>query len=220
MNFSEFDALCAMRHQDEALGQCLGATRDPIGYDWLWRAARLQHFRAMQLLEAGDRHGALTAYMAGAKWAKLAELERHDEVEGVFWRAVCDLEVAQMQGKLAVGLALPAAEKRLDRACGLDEGYHYAGPVRILGRIYHLRPLVLGGNLDRALSFHHRSLQLYPDNSTNLIYMSDALLSDRQPNEARVHLRHLLGLPLLAGWVWETERDQKLAREWLKTRLD
>ena len=220
MNIAEFDELYAVRHQDESRDKCLAATRDPIGYAWLWRAARLKHFLAMQFLDAGDKAAAQSAYAAGAGWAKLAELEKYDEVEGAFWKAVCDLEVAQLQGKLAAGLALPAAEKRLNRCCGLNEGYHYAGPVRILGRIYHLRPLLLGGNLDRALAFHRRSLQLYPDNSTNLLYTADALLADRQPNEARVLIHRVLELEPVKDWVWETERDRRLAREWLRTRLD
>lgn len=220
MTFSQFDDLHAMRHEPAMLQRCLEALGAPTEFAWLWRAARLQHFMGMQAQESGEMAHALKNFSAGAKAAALAESQESTRVEGTFWRAVCDLEVARLRGKAAAGFTLGAAEKRINRAAAMDEAFHYAGPVRVQGRILHLKPLIMGGSLDRALTFYDRALQLFPHNSTTLLYRADALLADRQPVVARKTIHVILDLKDVPGWVWETARDKKLAREWLSTRLD
>jgi Tfp pilus assembly protein PilF len=188
-------------------------------FAWLWRAARLEHFRAMQTLEAGDARAAKTHFQAGVEQARRAELLAGDRVEAVFWRATCELEAARQEGTLSVARILGSAQKRLERACAIEEAFHHGGPLRVLGRLIQLKPLILGGNLDRALTFYDRALQVAPNNSTTLLYRADALLRDRQPGQARETLQRVLQVPS-EGWIWECERDQKIARQWLVSRFD
>ena len=219
---ARFDELYRQRQQPEILAQCqqnLTGLKEG-NFEVAWRAARLDHFVAMQTLENGDKSGARKWFESGARHAKNAENLDKNRVEAVFWSAVCELEAARTSGALLLARAIFGAEKRLDRAAYLDESFHQSGPLRVLGRIFHQKPIVLGGNLDRALAFYQRALKVAPDNSTTLLYQADALLADHQPAPARRVLKQILALNPTQDWVWECARDQKIAEKWLKTRLD
>ena len=222
MDFAEFDALYAQRHQPETLREAeraLAANLRDDSYGWQWRAARLDHFRAMQALETSTEE-ARALFEQAARRGYCAQSLQIDGVEGAFWSASCALEAARLSGKLAAGLALGRAQKQLNRAAQIDERYHFAGPLRVLGRVTHLKPLVLGGNLDYALAFFERALQISPDNSTTLLYYADALIADNQPGKARRALQQIIAAPALENWVWESERDRDLARQMIDEKLD
>ena len=222
MQIAEFDALYANRHQSENLREAeraLSAHLRDDNYGWLWRAARLDHFRAMQALDT-DTAEARALFSQGATRSHAAAQLEIDRVEAAFWEATCNLEAARLGGKLSAGLALGKAQKQLNRAAQIDERYHFAGPLRVLGRVTHLKPLVLGGNLDYALAFFERALQIAPDNSTTLLYYADALIADNQPAKARSTLKQIIAAPALDGWVWESERDRELARVMMAEKLD
>ena len=225
MQFAEFDALYANRHlpenlnalQNELLAQIKPGK--PDNYGWLWRASRFAHFRAMQE-QTENPDGARALFAGGAEQARVAQSLEGDRVEAAFWAATCALEAARLSGKLAAGLALGRAQKQLNRAAQIDETYHFAGPLRVLGRVTHLKPLVLGGNLDYALAFFERALQIAPANSTTLLYYADALIADNQPAKARSTLKRIIAAPALENWIWESERDRELARTMMEEKLD
>lgn len=222
MQLAEFDALYANRHQPETLREAervLTTNLRDDNYGWLWRAARLDHFRAMQALDS-DTSEARALFSQGATRSHAAAQLEGDRVEAAFWEATCALEAARLGGKLAAGMALGRAQKQLNRAAQIDESYHFAGPLRVLGRVTHLKPLVLGGNLDYAIAFFERALQISPDNSTTLLYYADALIADNQPGKARRALKQIIAAPALENWVWESERDRELARVMTAEKLD
>lgn len=222
MQLTEFDELYANRHVSEnltALQKALLDNLKPDNYGWLWRAARLDHFRAMQALDT-DAAEARALFNQGAAHSHAAAQLEGDRVEAAFWEATCALEAARLGGKVVAGIALGKAQKQLNRAAQIDETYHFAGPLRVLGRVTHLKPLVLGGNLDYALAFFERALQIAPDNSTTLLYYADALIADNQPAKARSTLKQIIAAPALENWVWESERDRELARVMMVEKLD
>lgn len=222
MTFAEFDALYANRHLPEnlnAIQNALLANFKSDSYGWNWRAARLDHFRAMQV-QSDNPAEARALFAQGAGRSHVAQQLEIDKVEGVFWNATCALEAARLSGKLAAAAALGRAQKQLNRAAQIDEKFHFAGPLRVLGRVTHLKPLILGGNLDYALAFFERALQIAPDNSTTLLYYADALIADNQPAKARGILKQIIAAPALENWVWESERDRELARKMMAEKLD
>ena len=220
MTIPEFDALWRQRHEPAVLEKCFVAAQNADNFDWAWRMARLAHFMGMQALEAGDKTEALEQFQIGKTAAEGAHIEKPRSVESSFWLATCELERARLKGPVAVAAILNRAQKLLERAMGADEKFHFAGPLRVLGRLIQLKPLVLGGSLDRAITFYGSALQLFPHHSTTRLYLADALISDRQPKEAREVLRLVSEESDAEDWVWETARDQKLARIWLAERLD
>ena len=222
VNLADLDALYADRHLPENLIALQDALRNNLktdDYGWLWRAARLDHFCAMRALETSDDE-ARALFARGAARARDAQKLEGDRVEAAFWAPTCALEAARLNGKLAAGLALGRAQKQLNRAAQIDEKYHFAGPLRVLGRVTHLKPLILGGNLDYALAFFERALQIAPGNSTTLLYYADALIADNQPALARRTLKQIIAAPPLENWIWESERDRELAQKMMAEKLD
>ena len=221
MTFAEFDALHAQRHEPMRLRELESALQthyNPDRYGWTWRAARLYHFRAMQAED--DPSQARALFARGAERARVGESLEGDRVEAAFWAATCGLEAARLSGKLAAAAALGRAQKQLNRAAQIDETYHFAGPLRVLGRVTHLKPLIMGGNLDYAVAFFERALQIAPTNSTTLLYYADALIADNQPAKARRTLKKIIEAPPLENWIWESERDRELARQMEREKLD
>lgn len=222
MTTAEFDALYAQRHLPATMIQIKSALQANLrseDYAWLWRGARLDHFLAMQV-QNENRGEARALFAQGAERGHAAEQLEGDRVEAAFWAATCSLEAARLGGTLSAGMALGRAQKQLNRAAQINEAFHYAGPLRVLGRVTHLKPLLLGGNLDRALAFFERALQLFPDNSTTLLYYADALIADNQPAKARRVLKQIIALPAQDDWIWEGERDRELARKMMAEKLD
>ena len=222
MTFAEFDALYAQRHLTEnltALQNALLAEIKPDDYGWLWRAARFAHFQGMLALDSNPDL-ARASFAGGADQARAAQKLEGDRVEAAFWAPTCALEAARLSGTLATGIALGRAQKQLNRAAQIDETYHFAGPLRVLGRVTHLKPLILGGNLDYAIAFFERALQISPGNSTTLLYYADALIADNQPAKARRTLKQIIAAPALENWIWESERDRELARTMMAEKLD
>ena len=222
MTLADFDRLYANRHEASILNQCIESLDQTPSdnYDWLWRRARLRHYQAMQSAEAGDTKSARSLYGSAATEASKATRLDASRVEGPFWSATCELEAARLGGSLAMMAVLARAQKELQRAARIDEEFHYAGPLRVLGRLTHLKPLALGGTLDGAIAFYDRARQIAPRNSTTNLYLADALIADRQPKRAREAISAVLENSDSQNWEWETRRDQKTARLWLESRFD
>jgi len=220
MTLPEFDSLWEHREDDANFEACFEAAQTADNFEWQWRLARLAHFAGMKAGEEGDEAGAREQFSVGKAAADLALLEKPRRVEAGFWLATCELERARLKGPLAVAAILNRCQKLLERAMGADEAFHFAGPLRVLGRVTQLKPPVLGGSLERAIALYERALQLFPRHSTTRLYLADALLSDHQSTAAREALRAVLEDSDAQNWLWETARDQQTAREWLQTRLD
>jgi tetratricopeptide (TPR) repeat protein len=133
-------------------------------------------------------------------------------VEAHFWYGVNHIEAARLQGKIASARALGDATRHIERAAAIDETYHFAGPLRVLGRIMHMRPLLLGGDLNKAVDFLRRALQVSPDNSTTMLYLAEALFADRQLAETRSVVKRIIEGAPDPAWQWEQARDRKAAQ--------
>ena len=214
------DAQWRLRYDAEALAAyerdldgALHHQGDRLGFELWWRWARLSHFRAMQSASESDAAAATRHFEAGAIEAERASKVEPHRVEGHFWAGVCGVEAARGKGMLSAGRALKPATTHIERAANIDETYHFAAPLRVLARLTQLRPLILGGSVDRALDIYRRALQIAPHNSTTLIYYSQALLADQQKVLARTTLNRILNAPDDAEWRWEQARDRKIALE-------
>ena len=223
MNWEIFDERWRRRYEDDTLAALTEIFKNAAPdtgaeeYEWRWRRARLLHFAAMVSEEkSAPATDVARLFSEGAEQAKRAvEISKHG-VEGQFWLGVNALEAGRRKGALAAGAALSSASKNIERAMKISEEYHFAGPVRVWGRIQHLKPLILGGSLDRAHECFRRALQISPDNSTTLLYYAEALWADRQPKPARELCEKILSAPDDPAWMWEQARDRRLAAKLLE----
>ncbi len=189
-----------------------GALPAPPEYSTLWRLARMAHFKAMQSEQSGYRDETLRWFEIGKEHAQGAVESNRHEVEGHFWLGVNALEWSRRKGRIQTASSFRSAAAHIERAMNQNEEYHFAGPVRVWARITHLKPLILGGSIDRALDIYRRALQIAPHNSTTLIYYVEALLADQQKPLARQILHQIIDAPKDKDWLWEQARDRKIAQ--------
>ena len=224
MNWPELDEQWRQRHDsaqvaalDHTLAQALEEQGAAAEYSLLWRLARLAHFQAMQAETNEDNQAAYRHFAHGAEMAQRALHLQSYGVEANFWYGVNLIEAERRHGRglaksFAASRALPTAVKYIERTIGIDETYHFAGPLRVGGRLMHLKPLLLGGSVDRALEYYHRALQIAPHNSTTLLYYAEAMLADKERRAARDILRQIIEAADDADWRWEQQRDRSKAR--------
>jgi tetratricopeptide (TPR) repeat protein len=205
----------ALEQLDEAVqiarATALPPNEDDLLYQLLWRRARASHFQALLAADEKQPAQALAHYEAGAAAAAEAVRMRDLRVEGHFWLGANAAEAANRRGALASLGALRKTSHHIERAMTIDEAYHFAGPLRVWGRITHLKPLLLGGSIERAIDIYRRALQLAPANSTTNLYYAEVLLADQQRPLARQVLHTILNAPVDPDWRWEQTRDRELA---------
>ena len=182
-------------------------------YEVQWRLARALFFLGQEAAEPATRSQLHAAGIGAGERAIALNAER---VEGHFWVGVNLALFAESHGGLRGLRALRWAKSELKLALKINETYHDAGPLRVLGRLAHKAPLWLGGSQSQSEKYYARALELAPANTVTLLYAAELALDRKQlPHAAR-----LLGLidssPADAEWEYENRRDRELARELLK----
>ncbi len=182
-------------------------------YEVQWRLARALFFLGQQ---AGSRDSGRQLYAAGIGAGERAVVLNDDRVEGHFWVGVNLALFAETNAGIRGLRALRWARLELKRAIEIDERYHGAGPLRVLGRLYHKAPRILGGNRKRSRELLDRALAIAPSNTVTLTYAAELAIENGERDCAADFLRQLIESPIDAEWGFEISRDRDLARSLLK----
>src|ERR1044071_7023314 len=171
-------------------------------------------------LKAKMRRGVLTlaaqlSHARGATFSKRATRLQTERVEGHFWLGVNLALLAQVENPLNALRHALSARRSLTRAVRLDASYHAAGPLRVLARLQHKLPRLLGGGTSRARANFERAINLAPANTVTRLYFSEMLLETGDKTGARTQLKALLNAPPDSQWAFESARDQMIARKML-----
>ncbi len=211
------DALYALRPEIENVRASINLLQEAAGVDYeaAWRLGRAHFFLGQ---EAENGKDARTHYARGVEAStRAAELEEQ-RVEGHFWLGVNLALVARKENPLHALAHVLRAKKALERAAQIDAAYHAAGPLRVLARLQHKLPRILGGGHKRARSNFEQAIRLAPANTVTRIYFAELLIETGDEPEARAQLKAILDAPPAPAWMFEAERDRKLAREKLTER--
>jgi hypothetical protein len=211
------DALYAARERTEnvraslALLEQAAARRD---YEAAWRLGRALFFLGQ---EAQQEEEARVYHASGAKASATAARQSPGRVEGHFWLGVNLALLARLENPFHALRHVLRARRELLRAVRIDPGYHGAGPLRVLGRLQHQLPRLVGGSTKRARANFERAIEIAPANPVTRIYFAEMLLENGATDQARTHLEAILNLTDDPAWAFEIKRDQRLAREVLKS---
>jgi tetratricopeptide (TPR) repeat protein len=189
-----------------------GAKRAEERYELQWRLARALFFLGQEARNRADR--AQLHHSAIAPGERSISLS-HDRVEGHFWTGVNLALFAEARRGLRGARALLWARSELKLAIELREGYHDAGPLRVLGRLEHRAPWILGGNRRTSRDLFDRALEIAPSNSVTLVYAAELAISTGDRERARSLLEGVLELKIDPEWEFEIQRDKALARDLL-----
>jgi hypothetical protein len=108
--------------------------------------------------------------------------------------------------------ALGWARTELESASRISDSYHDAGPLRVLGRLSHKTPKLLGGSVKRGRKLLDRALEIAPSNSVTLIYAAEAALDTGDVDRASSLLNRILESPVDEDWEFENIRDRERAK--------
>jgi hypothetical protein len=190
----------------------LETERHARSYEAAWRLGRALFFLGQ---EARDADEAREFHARGASHCERGVRIEGARVEGYFWLGV---NLALLAGLEKSFKALPhalRARRSLKRAVSLDAAYHGAGPLRVLARLQHKLPFLLGGGRQRARANFERATGLAPANTVTRIYFAELLLEMGDRAGARRELAALLDSADDPSWAFEQARDRRLARELL-----
>ncbi len=208
------DELYSERQRIENVRTSIEILRSSVrnDYEILWRLGQALFFVGQ---EATDKNSALSNHCQGIVACEQAVASEPERVEGHFWLAVNLALAAQMQRRV---LAIRKARRsilELRRAIKIDSSYHGAGPLRVLARLQHKLPRLLGGGSGRARTNYKAAVNLAPENTVSRIFFAELLLDSGERDLAREELEFVLNVSADPGWAFEIERDKRIAKEML-----
>jgi hypothetical protein len=189
-----------------------GAPGGTDRYEVQWRLARALFFLGQ---EASSRDSSRQLYAAGIGAGERAVALNDARVEGHFWVGVNLALFAETNGGIRGVRALHSARLELNRAIVIDESYHCAGPLRVLGRVLHKAPWILGGNRKRSRNLLDRALTIASQNTVTLIYSAELALDSGDHARASNLLQQVIESPSDTDWEFEINRDRRIARSLL-----
>jgi tetratricopeptide (TPR) repeat protein len=210
------DALYEMRAQEGNVSASIELLRSDEcadAYEAAWRMGRAFFFLGQ---EAESLAEARVYHERGAEAGERAVEMKPSRVEGHFWLGVNLGCLARLRNSFrAFGYAL-RARRLLRRAVQLDSAYHAAGPLRVLARLQHKLPLLLGGGQKRARANFERAIHLAPANTVTRLYYAELLIEMGDIKRARNELESLLNAAPDPAWTFESQRDRRIAQQMLK----
>lgn len=189
----------------------------PDDFEAAWRTARAHFFLGQ---EAADSVAARAEHQPGALAGARAVRLGPGRVEGHFWRGVNLALLAQTEKALRALIYARRARGALVRAVNIDATFHAAGPLRVLARLEHKLPRLLGGGAARARARFELAIMLAPANTVTRIYYAELLLEAGEKERARAQLEAVLNMPPDPVWAFEAARDRRMANEMLAAMDD
>lgn len=182
-------------------------------YETAWRLGRALFFLGQ---ETQGKKESRAYHTRGTLASERATVLQPSRVEGHFWLGVNLALLARLENPFKALRHALRARRFLLRAVRLDSSYHAAGPLRVLARLQHKLPGVLGGGKTRARANFERAISLAPANTVTRLYFAEMLLEMGDTTRARSELESILKMPIDPAWAFESARDRERAREMLK----
>ena len=182
-------------------------------YEVQWRLSRAMFFLGQ---EADSKCARRQLHAAGINAGERAIALNHERVEGHFWAGVNLALFAESQGGIRGARAMLWARSELKLAAKLNEDYHDAGPLRVLGRLEHKAPRLLGGSRNRSRQCFDRALGIAPENSVTRLYAAELAIDEGERDRAESLLKQIIESPVDPEWEFENHRDRELARALLE----
>jgi tetratricopeptide (TPR) repeat protein len=181
-------------------------------YEITWRLGRALFFLGQESQSEEEKRALHARALSCCQRAARLQPER---VEGHFWLGVNLALLAQVEQPLKALRYALRAKRSLARAVRLNPTYHAAGPLRVLARLQHKLPRLLGGGTSRALANFERAINFAPANTVTRLYFAEMLLEMGNTVRAREELEALLNAEPDPGWAFESARNRKIAHQML-----
>jgi tetratricopeptide (TPR) repeat protein len=181
-----------------------------------WKLSRLYYWQ-------GDHATGAKAKMAifekGIRYAQEG-VERDEAcVHCHFWLGVSYAKYGEAKGIFHSLDLVPHVQREMNIVLGLDPGYDYGGPDRVLGRVLHQLPAMNGGDNKKAIEHLRKAVKLGPGLLMNHRFLAEVLISEGRKDEAKPLLEYVVGVPeadMLKSKIPDLKEEQAVARKLLK----
>jgi len=191
----------------------LEQTADGEDDEVYWRLARAHFFLGQQAPSAVQ---ASAYFSKGAVAGEIATRSNPNSVAPQFWYGVNLALLAQNEMLWSAMRHIRRAQHALRRAKEIDASFHGAGSVRVLGRIQHKVPRILGGSKRRAQESYEEAIRIAPENTVTRMYFAELLHEVGKEEAACEQLRYVLSVEMDENWSFEINRDQARASQILE----
>lgn len=202
-NVKSLDAVWNVRHEMHAkiVDFLKRKPALPDDFEVLWRVSRLSYYGGFFALPQGaTSEEKMNVFQVGVDAGDKARRMAAGRVEGHYWYAVTIGGWGIAKGILnALSSAKPMREA-LTEAIKIDPKYHYAGPLRVRGRLYNKLPgIVSFGDNKLALEDLKKAVSLAPESKLNHIYLAEVQSKLNSKTEALKTLEFAKTLPDVVG---------------------
>jgi hypothetical protein len=144
-------------------------------YEVLWRISRLSYYGGFFSLPKGaSSEEKMEIFQVGVDAGEKARRLSSARVEGHYWYAVTLGGWGIAKGILNALTSAKVMREALNEAVKIDPKYHFAGPLRVRGRLYNKLPGVISfGDNKLAMEDLKRAVELAPESKLNHIYLSE-----------------------------------------------
>jgi tetratricopeptide (TPR) repeat protein len=171
-------------------------------YDVLWRVGRLAYYAGFFALSPDARKDEkLDVFRVGMEASDKARKLQPGRVEAHYWYAVSVGGFGINKGVMASLGSADDMRQALDEAVRLDQRYHFAGPLRVRGRLYFKLPggLISFGDNKKALADLRRAVDLGSESKLNYAYLAEVVHKTEDSASALKLLEAAKKLPDVAG---------------------
>lgn len=191
----------------------------PDDFEVLWRAARAVYYGGFFALPPKtDNDVKVPFFKYGVDAAAKAMKLNPKRVEGHYWYAAVYGGYGMSKGIRASLGGAPGMRDACTAAIKIDPKYHFAGPYRIRGRLYHKLPgFISFGDNDKAMEDLKKAVELGPESKLNYIYLAELLAAEESDEVALKKLMEAKNLPDVAGVKEEASYRKDIAKnekEW------
>ncbi len=181
-------------------------------YETLWRGARAAAWLADELPDRREQYA-----QRGVGYAEKAIALDPKRVEGQYYYGINLGQVAQKKG---IGGGRELVPKVLDAgkaAAAIDPAFDFGGPLRLVGalRAQAPEPPKSVGDLDDGLDNLKQALKLAPGYPLNHLLYADALLKNKNFDQAESEYNAVRNAPPAPQWAARLEKWKKQAEEGL-----
>lgn len=173
----------------------------PDNYEVLWRMARLSYYGGFFALpKDSPSEDKMNIFQVGTETGDRARKLEASKVEGHYWYAVTLGGWGIAKGILKALSSAGPMRDALTEAIKIDPKYHFAGPYRIRGRLFHKLPGVISfGDNQKAADDLKKAISLAPESKLNHVYMAEVQAKLQSKQEALKTLEFAKSLPDVVG---------------------
>ena len=182
-------------------------------FDVQWRVSRLAYYAGFFVLDGTRKDDRIEVFKVGSETGDRARRMQPQRVEGHYWYAISVGGLGIAKGVMASLGSADGMRDALDEAVKIDPAYHYAGPLRVRGRLYFKLPggLLSFGDNKKALADLKKAVELGPDSKLNSIYLAEVIEKLENGSSALKLLEAAKKLPDVVGELEESSYRRDIA---------